>query len=198
MPILIVVLQVLFRNNFALSRDITNLFQSFQTSSTVLDPDANPTLFQSTLVVIIKVSVQAPSWVPHIMLTLLDRTLWIRIETRSLGSKCFRFIWHRVSLSVRRFRLKLQSIVEQEQANNFITRLHRGHLKIVPWPVIESRQFYTLFHSLRKFLDKDSASHEAAGVFLHKLKMLMAKLKVTLYPDTFSKDLFLMSNASLD
>lgn len=47
--------QVLFRNNFALSRDITNLFQSFQTSSTVLDPDANPTLFQSTLVVIIKV-----------------------------------------------------------------------------------------------------------------------------------------------
>jgi hypothetical protein len=79
-----------------------------------------------------------------------------------------------------RFRLKLQSIVEQEQANNFITRLHRGHLKIVPWPVIESRQFYTLFHSLRKFLDKDSASHEAAGVFLHKLKMLMAKLKVNL------------------
>ncbi|KAG1798144.1 uncharacterized protein HD556DRAFT_1534921 [Suillus plorans] len=29
---------VLFRNNFALSRDITGLFQSFQSSSTVLDP----------------------------------------------------------------------------------------------------------------------------------------------------------------
>jgi hypothetical protein len=47
--------QVLFRNNFALSRDITGLFQSFQSSSTVLDPAANPSLFRSTLAVIIKV-----------------------------------------------------------------------------------------------------------------------------------------------
>ncbi|KAK0489058.1 hypothetical protein IW261DRAFT_1602879 [Armillaria novae-zelandiae] len=45
---------VLFRNNFALSRDITGLFQSFQSSSTVLDPATNPSLFQSTLVIIIK------------------------------------------------------------------------------------------------------------------------------------------------
>jgi hypothetical protein len=48
-------IKVLFRNNFALSRDITGLFQSFQSSSTVLDPSANPSLFQSTLVIIIKV-----------------------------------------------------------------------------------------------------------------------------------------------
>ncbi|KAF9239497.1 hypothetical protein BU15DRAFT_88041 [Melanogaster broomeanus] len=39
---------VLFRNNFALSRDITGPV------STVLDPVANPALFQSTLVIIIK------------------------------------------------------------------------------------------------------------------------------------------------
>ncbi|KAF8270132.1 hypothetical protein EI94DRAFT_1572312 [Lactarius quietus] len=45
---------VLFRNNFALSRDISGLFQSFQSSSSVLDPASNPSLFQSTLVVIIK------------------------------------------------------------------------------------------------------------------------------------------------
>ena len=47
--------QVLFRNNFALSREIAGLFQSFQASSTILDPAANPTLFQSRLLVIIKV-----------------------------------------------------------------------------------------------------------------------------------------------
>ncbi|KAJ7180889.1 hypothetical protein C8R46DRAFT_1070879 [Mycena filopes] len=45
---------VLFRNNFAMSRSITGLFQSFQSSSTVLDPAANPQLFRSTLVIIIK------------------------------------------------------------------------------------------------------------------------------------------------
>ena len=48
-------LQVLFRNNFVFSRDIKGLFQSFQSSSTVLNPAANPSLFQSTLVIIIKV-----------------------------------------------------------------------------------------------------------------------------------------------
>lgn len=45
---------VLFRNNFALSRDIAGLFHSFQSSATVLDPATNPSLFQSTLVIIIK------------------------------------------------------------------------------------------------------------------------------------------------
>ncbi|KAI9452888.1 hypothetical protein BJY52DRAFT_1124024 [Lactarius psammicola] len=45
---------VLFRNNFAFGRDISGLFQSFQSSASVLDPAANPALFQSTLVIIIK------------------------------------------------------------------------------------------------------------------------------------------------
>jgi hypothetical protein len=52
---LTVTVKVLFRNNFALGRDITNLFQSFQSSSSVLDPKANPTLFKGTLAIIIKV-----------------------------------------------------------------------------------------------------------------------------------------------
>ncbi|KAF8267057.1 hypothetical protein EI94DRAFT_1731643 [Lactarius quietus] len=50
---------VLFRNNFAFSRDISGLFQSFQSSVSVLDPTVNPTLFQSTLVIIIKDVVEA-------------------------------------------------------------------------------------------------------------------------------------------
>ncbi|KAN0136110.1 hypothetical protein V8E53_005970 [Lactarius tabidus] len=50
---------VLFRNNFAFSRDISGLFQSFQSSVSVLDPTVNPSLFQSTLVIIIKDVVEA-------------------------------------------------------------------------------------------------------------------------------------------
>ncbi|KAI6161878.1 hypothetical protein EDD17DRAFT_1874348 [Pisolithus thermaeus] len=45
---------LLFCSNFVLSRDIAGLFQSFQSSATVLDPAANPSLLQSTLVIIIK------------------------------------------------------------------------------------------------------------------------------------------------
>jgi len=44
--------------------------------------------------------------------------------------------------------------VLEEQARNFISRAHRGQTSIIPWPVIESRQFYELFNQLRKMLAK--------------------------------------------
>ncbi|KAI9443965.1 hypothetical protein H4582DRAFT_1049491 [Lactarius indigo] len=133
---------VLFRNNFAFSRDISGLFQSFQSSSSVLDPAVNPTLFQSTLVIIIKDVVEADT-----------------VEI------------------TREFSLKFQQIVQQEQDANFISRLHGGKLDIIPWPVIESRNFYKLFATLKKRLDLQKISHPAAGEFLYTIKTLMAKLK---------------------
>ena len=83
-------------------------------------------------------------------------------------------------LTVFRFSLKLQRIVEDEKDANFISRLHAGKLQIIPWPVIESREFYELFSVLKKKLDQQSTSHHTAGEFLHTLKTLMAKLKVHL------------------
>ncbi|KAJ7587977.1 hypothetical protein C8J56DRAFT_860684 [Mycena floridula] len=133
---------VLFRNNFALSRDITGLFQSFQSSSTVFDPAANPTLFQSMLVIIIKDVVDS--------------------DEREI---------------VKEFSGKFQKIVVDEQESNWISRLHAGRLSIVPWPVIQSKQFYTLFPILKKRLDDQPITHPAAGEFLLTLKTLMAKLK---------------------
>ncbi|KAF8548836.1 hypothetical protein OG21DRAFT_1448641 [Imleria badia] len=133
---------VLFRNNFALSRDITGLFQSFQSSSTVLDPKANPSLFQSTLVIIIKDVVDSD-----------------KIEI------------------AKEFSLKFQRIVQDEQEANFISRLHAGKLNIIPWPVIESKEFYKLFPAVKRQLDKQVVTHRSAGEFLHLMKTLMAKLK---------------------
>lgn len=133
---------VLFRNNFAMSRSITGLFQSFQSSSTVLDPASNPQLFKSTLVIIIKDVVDSDE-----------------------------------EEIVREFSTKFQKIVEDEQDANFISRLHAGQLDIIPWPVIESKQFYALFPTLKKTLDLQEVTHSTAGEFLHTLKTLMAKLK---------------------
>ena len=79
---------------------------------------------------------------------------------------------------VSRFSLKFQKIVEQEQDDNFISRLHGGKLDIIPWPVIESREFYKLFSTLKMRLDQQKISHSTAGEFLHTIKTLMAKLKV--------------------
>ncbi|KIK82025.1 hypothetical protein PAXRUDRAFT_832450 [Paxillus rubicundulus Ve08.2h10] len=133
---------VLFRNNFALSRDITGLFQSFQSSSTVLDPGENPNLFNSTLMIIIK--------------DVIDSDM---------------------NGIIREFRMKFQKIVQDEQGSNFITRLHRGQLSMLPWPVIASREFYTQFSVVEDMLSRQPTTHKAAGEFLHLMKTLMAKLK---------------------
>ena len=81
-------------------------------------------------------------------------------------------------LILSRFSLKFQKIVQDEQDANFITRLHAGKLQIIPWPVIESREFYKLFSALKRKLDQQPTSHHTAGEFLLTLKTLMAKLKV--------------------
>ncbi|KAI0250873.1 hypothetical protein BJV78DRAFT_1393001 [Lactifluus subvellereus] len=134
---------VLFRNNFVFSRDISGLFQSFQSSaSSVLDPASNPSLFQSTLVIIIKDVVES--------------------DKKEITSE---------------FSRKFQQIVQQEQRANFISRLHRGKLAIIPWPVIESKEFYTLFNALETRLKQQKITHPTAYEFLHTIKTLMAKLK---------------------
>jgi len=74
--------------------------------------------------------------------------------------------------------LKFQRIVRDEAGDNFISKLHRGKLAIIPWPVIQSSRFYDLFGSLKNRLDKQPPTHKSAGEFLLVLKMLMAKLKV--------------------
>jgi hypothetical protein len=81
---------------------------------------------------------------------------------------------------VLRLSLKLRQIVQQERGANFISRLHGGKLDIIPFPVVESPEFYKLLSTLKRRLDIQMVSHSAAGGFLHTMKTLMAKLKVRL------------------
>ncbi|KAG8918942.1 hypothetical protein FRC02_002026 [Tulasnella sp. 418] len=133
---------VLFRNNFALSRDVANMFTSFQASTALLDPAENPKLFKSLLTVIIKDVVE--------------------------GDK---------KEIVKEFSSKFSQIVSDEREGNFISVLHASQLTVIPWPVIQSRPFYTLFSRLRNLLFKQPTTHASAGEFLLTLKTLMAKLK---------------------
>ncbi|KAF8306077.1 hypothetical protein DL93DRAFT_2172249 [Clavulina sp. PMI_390] len=135
---------VLFRNNFALSRDLAGLFTSFQSSTSLINPDQNPTLFQSILCIIIKDVTDGDS----------DEI-------------------------VGEFFGKFQRIVADEQEDNFISKLHRGKLDILPWPVIQSREFYDLMTLLKDRLDDQEPSHGNASMFLQTLKTLMAKLKAS-------------------
>ena len=67
--------------------------------------------------------------------------------------------------------------MRDEAGDNFISKLHRGKLDIIPWPVIRSPEFYNMFGSLKACLEKQPVTHKSAGDFLRVLKMLMAKLK---------------------
>jgi hypothetical protein len=89
-----------------------------------------------------------------------------------------------VSPSSFRFSLRFSQIVQQEQAANFISRLHDGKMNIIPWPVIKSREFYKMFSLVKKRLDKQMITHAHAGIFLQTLKTLMAKIKVSLQTST--------------
>jgi hypothetical protein len=77
-----------------------------------------------------------------------------------------------------RFTQKFARIVQQERGQNFITKLHRGQVDIIPWPVIESSQFYGLFEVLKDRFIKRPTTHHHAVQFVDVLKTLMAKLKV--------------------
>ncbi len=79
-----------------------------------------------------------------------------------------------------RFHSKFGQIVLKEQSANFLTKLHDGDVAVIPWSVIESPQFYSLFTKLGRRLMKRPTTHASAGEFLMTLKALMAELKVCL------------------
>ncbi|KAH7337762.1 hypothetical protein B0J17DRAFT_768903 [Rhizoctonia solani] len=158
---------VLFRNNFAMSRDIAGLFTSFQSSATVLDPNVNRGLFSSPLAIIIKDVTNADS--KDIVKECIPDLLPLRLENT-------------------------HGIVEKEKDQNFITRLHRGRIQIIPWPVINSPDFYALFSRLHQRLDQQSFTHGSGGAFLHDLKTLMAKSK----PATGARWTNMNADADLD
>ncbi|CAE6457344.1 unnamed protein product, partial [Rhizoctonia solani] len=124
--------------------DIHSAPKSFQSSAMVLDPESNPSLFNSTLAIIIK-------------------------DVTDSDSKDI----------VKEFSLKFQKIVQKEQEQNFISRLHRGRVQIIPWPVINSSNFYRLFSQLRRYLESQPITHPTGGIFLHNMKTLMAKIKTS-------------------
>ncbi|KAG8850196.1 hypothetical protein FRB91_009284 [Serendipita sp. 411] len=148
---------VLFRHHTAVSRALASLFKSFQSSAKVLDPDANPSLFQSTLAIVIRVS-------PLFVTLILSESIQDVPDNDADGI-------------VQEFKEKLSSIVDDEQGGNFITRLHRGNTVIIPWPVISSPAFYSQFEDINDILLDQPVIYPTGGKFLRVLKMLMAKVQ---------------------
>ncbi|KAF8317563.1 hypothetical protein DL93DRAFT_2095570 [Clavulina sp. PMI_390] len=74
---------------------------------------------------------------------------------------------------------KFKRLVNEEGERNFISKLHRGMLDIIPWPALGSKEFYDLMDVLKARLNNQKPSHGNASMFLQALKILMAQLKAS-------------------
>ena len=66
----------------------------------------------------------------------------------------------------------------QEGENNFITKMYKGGLNIIPWPVFNDIKWFKMLLVIKKMLDNQEAKFENAKAFLRNTKVIMTKLKV--------------------
>lgn len=157
------------------------LFQTFQLSPSLLNPSQNPSLFRSTLVVIAKVRTNVISLETHSEPKRLSQDV-MDSNASDITKECvveiFIQVFDLLTSGISRLESNLRHMLELDKDSNFVTLRHAGNVAIIPWPVIESRQFYLLLPTLKKVLRKQEITHSRAATFLHTMKTMMAKLKV--------------------
>ncbi|CAG8444245.1 12971_t:CDS:10 [Acaulospora morrowiae] len=79
---------------------------------------------------------------------------------------------------VEEFYSKFARIVDNEEEDNFITKLYRNKMTIFPWPVFTESSFYTSIKKFKTLLDGQESQYDNARMFVEKIKVLMTKLKV--------------------
>ncbi|GBC07438.1 hypothetical protein RclHR1_07470003 [Rhizophagus clarus] len=132
---------ILFKNQFAVNRDMSTMFQRFQDGATLFESDSK--IFQAKLCIIIK---DVPS---------ADR-----------------------EDIVKEFKSKFTQLVSEEGEDNFISRMYKGGLDIIPWPMFNDVAWFKTLSKVNKKLDKQEAKYENARTFLQNTKVIMAKLKI--------------------
>ncbi|GBC20093.1 uncharacterized protein OCT59_006574 [Rhizophagus irregularis] len=130
---------ILFKNQFAVNRDMSTMFQRFQGGATLFDSE----IFQAKLCIIIK---DVPS---------ADR-----------------------EDIVREFMIKFSQLVSEEGEDNFISRMYKGGLEVIPWPMFNDASWFKTLSKVNKKLEKREAKYENARTFLQITKVIMAKLKI--------------------
>ncbi|CAB4410502.1 unnamed protein product [Rhizophagus irregularis] len=117
---------ILFKNQFAINRDMSSMFQRFQDGATVFEADSR--IFQAKLCIIIK---DVPK---------NDR-----------------------NDVVREFYSRFEQLVTEEGEDNFITKMYKDGLNIMPWPVFNDADWYKKsLIKVKSILDEQEAKYENA------------------------------------
>jgi len=132
---------ILFKNQFAVNRDMSSMFQRFQDGAMLFESD--PKIFQAKLCVIIK---DVP-----------------RADKEDI---------------VKEFKSKFSQLVADEGEDNFISRMYKGGLDIIPWPMFNDASWFKTLSKVNKNLNDQEPRYENARNFLQNTKVIMAKLKI--------------------
>ncbi|RUS29883.1 hypothetical protein BC938DRAFT_480113 [Jimgerdemannia flammicorona] len=144
---------ILYKNNFAIGRDISSMFHSFQAGATIFDPSNTLKMFTARLAIIIK-DVPKP-----------DRA-GIAAEFESKFNETVRKEADRNFIS------------QLYQGELSIMPLFSIHIKFVfQWPLFNEPSFYTTLAKLKTYLNKQEPKFGKARTFLPTIKIIMAKLK---------------------
>ncbi|CAG8438296.1 8032_t:CDS:10 [Funneliformis caledonium] len=73
---------------------------------------------------------------------------------------------------VREFKSKFSQLVSEEGEDNFISRMYKGGLDIIPWPMFNDAAWFKTLSIVNKKLDKQEAKYENARTFLQIQKLL--------------------------
>ncbi|CAG8491773.1 7035_t:CDS:10 [Funneliformis caledonium] len=79
---------------------------------------------------------------------------------------------------VREFYSRFEQLVTEEGEDNFITKMYKGGLNIMPWPIFNDAAWFKALTEVKSILDEQESKYENARIFLQNIKVIMAKLKV--------------------
>ncbi|RHZ89869.1 hypothetical protein Glove_9g267 [Diversispora epigaea] len=79
---------------------------------------------------------------------------------------------------VEEFYTKFSKIVDKDKEDNFISKLYRNKMTIIPYPLFSESGFYTTLKQFKVKLDKQETRYKNARTFVEKIKVIMTKLKV--------------------
>ncbi|CAG8627601.1 5823_t:CDS:2 [Funneliformis caledonium] len=77
---------------------------------------------------------------------------------------------------VREFQSKFSQLISEEGKDNFISRMYKGRLDIIPWSMFNDAGCFKTLSNVNK--DLENAKYENARTFLQNTKLIMAKLKL--------------------
>ncbi|PKY13750.1 hypothetical protein RhiirB3_425628 [Rhizophagus irregularis] len=80
--------------------------------------------------------------------------------------------------TIKELKSKISQLVSEEGEDNFISKMYKGKVDCIPWPIFNNDAWFKALSIVNKKLEKQEVKYENAITFLQNIKVIMAKLKI--------------------